>query len=530
MPKLLTNDAQLAWESATKSLEKKHANDFAIVSLPDPISEDPFEVALDAETLTKRTIQGSFVTAVVQGGKIAIQFASQLVLARLLFPDDFGLLAMVGPLLGFVQLVTDIGLGQAIIQRSTLAHAQVSALFWINISLSFGMAIVFMAISPLVAMTFGEPRILNLMMALSALIPLSALAIHPFALLSRQMRFGLIAKYDLISTVAGTVIAAAFAWLGCSYWSLVAGQLVTTAVNCSFGWSSCAWRPSRPALHHDNWTYLKFSGNLTGANLATYITTSADNIIVGLTTGATSLGFYDRSYRLVVQPLNQMIAPISRVALPILSRLNDRPEEYRTTYIHILKALLLISVPAMLVCISNGHLIVGTFLGERWLAAAPIFSWICVGGLTSALYSSFYWLFISQGRTHDLMQTTLVNSVINIISFLVGAIWGIVGIALFGAIAFVLVTTPIMLFRATRSGPVSYKDVLRCVLPCIVCGVVTYGLLELAGGVLVSGALIKLFLLTSLAYGGFAALTLLMPGGWSYFQDLKRIKALVQGG
>jgi PST family polysaccharide transporter len=167
------------------------------------------------------------------------------------------------------------------------------------------------------------------------------------------------------------------------------------------GWSSCGWFPSRPAFHEKAWTDLQFSGNLTGTNLATYITASADNVIVGLTTGAVSLGLYDRSQRLVVQPLNQMIAPVSRVAVPLLSRLVERPYEYRAAYIRILKALLFISMPAMLVCISNGHIVIETLLGERWLAAAPVFSWICVGGLASAFYSSVYWLLISQGRTRD---------------------------------------------------------------------------------------------------------------------------------
>src|SRR4051812_38104511 len=104
---------------------------------------DPLDANFNNDFLAKRSVQGTLVTASVQVAKIAVQLVSQMVLARLLYPRDYGLLAMVSPLLGLVQLITDVGLGQEIIRRASLVHAQVSSLFWINMALSCCLAVLF---------------------------------------------------------------------------------------------------------------------------------------------------------------------------------------------------------------------------------------------------------------------------------------------------------------------------------------------------------------------------------------------------
>ena len=433
-----------------------------MTSSSDPTAADPFAIALDAEDLKRRSLNGSLLTIASQSARMVIQLGSQLILARLLTPADFGLLAMVAPVIGFILVFNDLGLGQAIVQRPVLVQDQVSALFWVSLALSCGLAGAVGLVSPFVAWLYGDPRVVGLMIALGVLIPVSALGINPTALLSRQMRFGAMAFNEVAATLAGIAAAVVCARLGWSYWSLVAGQFVNTATGNALAWVMCGWHPSRPRFVQSAWADLKFGGNLTGANLATFVITSGDNIIVGLMTGSVALGLYDRSYRLVVGPLGQMLSPISRVALPLLSRIADRPDAYRVAYLKMFRALLLVTVPGMLVCITNGPTIIHLLLGDRWRDAAPIFSWICVGGLTSGIYSSASWLFISQGRTRELKHFTIVASVINIVTFLLGAFFGgIVGVAAAGALGFVLLTTPLMLYGATRSGPVQTRDVIR---------------------------------------------------------------------
>ena len=154
---------------------------------------------------------------------MVVQLGSQVVLARLLFPADFGLLAMISPIIGFILVFNDMGLGQAIVQRPVLVQEQVSALFWISLGLSCVLGGAVLLISPLLAWAYGEPNVVELMINLGILIPISALSVNPKALLSRQMRFGQMAVIDIAATYAGVVVTVVCAWDNWSSWFLVAG-------------------------------------------------------------------------------------------------------------------------------------------------------------------------------------------------------------------------------------------------------------------------------------------------------------------
>ena len=228
------------------------------------------------------------------------------------------------------------------------------------------------------------------------------------------------------------------------------------------------------------WRDIRFGANITGANIATFITSSGDNLIIGAINGKMALGLYDRSYRLAVQPLGQMLSPISSVALPHLSRLQSDPDEYRQVYLDFVRIILLLNVPTMLVCIWNAREIVMLLLGPRWAMASLPFAWISVGGLLSGLYSSLPWLFISQARTLAMRRYMSAAAIFNMTSFAVGAIWGVVGVAACAAIVFVIVTVPMVGYGATRSGPVDLADIGRCCLPHVAAGAIVSILFAMA--------------------------------------------------
>ena len=218
---------------------------------------------------------------------------------------------------------------------------------------------------------------------------------------------------------------------------------------------------------------------MVGANIASYVSMSSDNIIIGTMNGKEALGLYDRSYRLVVQPLSQLFAPISRVATPLLSRLIDNPAEYRRTYLDIYDLVLLSATPIILVCITNSDVVIHFLLGSRWDAAAPIFAWICVGGLASGINTSASWLFVSQGRTGAMAQYFAAAAAVHLSSFLLGSIFGIAWVAAISSISFVLITTPAVLWGATRGSAVRYRDLARITTLVAAEAIVTAGLLLL---------------------------------------------------
>src|ERR1700760_4430051 len=126
---------------------------------------------------------------------------------------------------------------------------------------------------------------------------------------------------------------------------------------------------------------MRFGANLTLGKVATYFSMTADNMIVGARSGKVQLGLYDRSYMLTVGPLNQLLAPVSQISVPLLSRLQDKPELYKTSYNHMLRMALALTMPAMLFCVMMSNKLVPLILGPKWTLAAPIFRWVCFGGL-----------------------------------------------------------------------------------------------------------------------------------------------------
>lgn len=470
--------------------------------------DDRFVVADNAEWLKRRSIRGSFATVLSQGTKMAIQIGSQVVLARLLFPSEYGLIAMVYPIIALVQVFNDAGLAQAIVQRPTLLQKQVSALFWVNIGISCLLAGLVVVLAPLAAWIYGEPRLILLTIVLGLTLPMIALSIIPGALLSRHMRFGLLARNEVLAMVAGTGVTIVCAMQGLSYWSLVIGQFANAIIGNILIWSASGWLPSWPKLAGSIWGDVKFGANITLSNLATFVTMYVDNMIVGLTTGKIPLGLYDRSYNLVVRPIGQMMMPVSRVALPLLSRLVSEPNEYRLAYIQIFRTIVLVTIPAVLVCISHGATLVSILLGPRWSAAAPIFSWISVGGLTSGIYTSGFWLLISQDRVRELRLLSSIAAGINVVSYLIGAIWGVVSIAIAGSVGFVFLTTPLMLFGATHKGPVRTRDIFWCSAQFAAIGLIDYMVLAISMNRMPLQGISKIFVATATSYCLFLGLSL----------------------
>ena len=490
--------------------------------------ENPFDIDDGPEGLKQRSLRGSFVTVLSQATKMAIQLGSQIILARLLFPAEFGLLAMAYPVLAFVQVFNDIGLGQAIIQRPTLVPAQVSALFWVNLAISCVLACAVALLSPVASWVYGEPQLVGILLALSVTLPIAAASISPAALLARQMRFGVMARNEVIAMMAGASTAILCAWSGLSYWSLVIGQFANVVTTNILVWLSSSWRPTAPVFNTAVWNDVKFGGNLTLSNLATFVTTMGANVVVGLTTGKVSLGLYDRSYNLVVRPIGQMMAPLSRVAVPLLSRLAHQDDEYRTTYLQIFRIAVLLVVPGMLVCIANAPALIDILLGARWREAAPIFAWICVGGLTSSIYLSAYWLFVSQGRAEELRNFSITAAVINLSSYVLGSWWGVIGIVMASSLGFVFINTPLMLYRASKSGPVGLADLVRCGVPFVAAGLVVFAVLWLGVARLGLHGVVQIAVATFLSYSLFVALSLFSPSNRRLLQaGLRSLKGLL---
>lgn len=469
--------------------------------------------AADFGHLRTRSIEGAAATAGAQFFKFAIQLVSQIWLARLIPPAEYGIVAMVAPILAFLGIIGDMGIGTALVQQKSISQSQISTLFWLNSALTLLVCGGLCLLSPLVGLLYHEPKTVAVTVALASLLFFSSFSTHPSALLNRELRLGRRALIDCGQALAALTIAIATALAGCGYWSLIYGQAAGAVILVCFSWISAGWAPSRPRWDPSAMRVLRFGTSLTVSNIATYATMSADNMIVGAVKGKVALGLYDKAYRLVVLPLAQISSPIGRVAVPLLSRLHDQPARYSAAFRRMVQAPNLLAIPGLIAGMFLAPQLVHVFLGPSWSGISPVFSWVCFGGLPSILYGSASWLFTSQGRGREQATWAIINSIVSVCSFVIGVRWGAVGVAAFGAVGFVFIQTPLIIWAATKAGPVGGRCVIDTIYPLLVAFLITSPLLYGFCRVCTLNAFSELLLGAALAYSVYISAVALTRSG-----------------
>lgn len=455
---------------------------------------------LSSESLRERSVRGAAIVSAAQAIRFCLLLGSQVLLARLLDPADFGIVAMVAPILGFVTVMADLGIVQAIVQRPVLTLDQLNSAFWLNNLLSFAMSLVLMLSAPLLAAFYGEPRLILVTIALAGLVAVTGLSMQQMALLNRAMRFKAIALAETASQAFGLLVSGLTAWKGYGYWSLVMGQAATSMASGAIVWGASSWRPRWPSFHREAVAMLRFGGNVTVSNVAMYLNTVVDHVVIGYWLGTVALGFYDRAWKLVVMPLTQLMAPINRVAVPALTRVVDDPERYRRAFGQMLRLMLIVSLPGLSVAIVAAQPLIEILFGSRWQSVAPVFSWLCAGSLLTPVNTATFWIFISQGRARDQMIYGTGAAVINMIAYIVGVHWGLLGVARTSAIVAFLLPTPLLMFAAVRSGPIDMRFLLRILYPFGISTACSMAIVMLYRNILGAGGLLDLFAIVVCAY------------------------------
>ncbi|MER8971269.1 MULTISPECIES: lipopolysaccharide biosynthesis protein [unclassified Mesorhizobium] len=404
-------------------------------------------------------LRGGMVTIGAQGFKMAIQFLSVIVLARLLVPEDFGLVASVGPIVAFVGLLQNLGLQQAVVQRKDISTEQLNQVFWISALVGMGSAVVVACLAPAIAAFYGDQRMVGITIGSALPLLLGSLAAVPLALMNRHLRFGQLALNDVITAAAGLATTAIAAYAGLGYWSLVIGPAVSAVVALAAAWQVARWTPSRPDLKVDT-DILSFGANLTGFNLANFFSRNLDNILIGKYSGAIELGYYDRAYKLLLFPLQNINQPLTRVMVPLLSRIHEDKARFRDIYVRTNWMLAAITMPGIAALTLTSDQVVGLLFGERWTAVAPIFAWLGIASLIQSVSSTTGWIFICQGKTKTMFHWGIYSSLTTVAAFIIGLHWGAVGVAAAYAISGYVLRVPVLAVLVHRVGPVTAADFL----------------------------------------------------------------------
>lgn len=417
-------------------------------------------------SLGRSVSRGALVTGGAQAVKLACQFASVIVLSRLLSPEDFGLVAMAAPVMAFVGLFQDLGLMQATVQKKNITHAEVNALFWVNLGVSAVLAGLLVLIAPVVAWFYGDPRAGVLVAAMSVQLIFYGAGGQHHALLNRRMEFGRIAMLDGIGAILGLAVPIAWALIDPSFWALYAGGIATAVYGTVAGWFLSGWRPTAPRWVTGASGLVAFGAGITGFNFANFFSHNLDNVLIGRFRGNMELGLYDRAYKLLLFPLQQVTNPLTKVMVPALSRMTNEPDRYRHAYLRVAPIILLVTLPGVAFAIAMADVLVPFALGPQWVGSALIFQALGFAGLLQPLNNPSGWLFISQGRSADFMRWGIVTAVTSVMAFVIGLPYGAFGVALAYAVS-EYIRTPFLWLYIGRRGPIRAADALRMSFPFV---------------------------------------------------------------
>lgn len=498
----------------------------ALTGIPDvaeaPVGLTPSSDFSDTNGLKRRAVNSAAYTGMSQIVCKVIQVGSTAVLARILTPHDYGLLAMILVVSNFLGLIKDMGLSQATIQKDKITHEQISTLFWVNVAFSSFAMVCVMVLAPLMAWFYDEPRLVGLTIASALGFIITGFGTQHTALLQRELRFGRLALVQIAGTVLGATVGIVLALLGAGVWSLVLSTLSGFVFGTIAVWVVEPWRPGPPVRNSGAWGMLAFGGCYTGFLILDYFSRYTDKLLLGRYCGAASLGFYNQAYDKLLLPVRQVSWPISAVAVPTLSRLQKDPDQYRNYYYRAINIIAFLTVPMVLMMAALSEEIIRILLGPQWEESAHIFKILAFAALFQPVVGTTGWIFLSWGRTKQMFIWGLVSVPVLLVAFLIGLRNDITGVALAYTICSVFVLSVPGLLYAFHNTPIRFTGFLRAIHYPFLIGLVMYAAMEAMCLYLEpTHMLLRLFMVSLVGIAVFGGLVWLLPGARSEFKNLR---------
>ena len=419
-----------------------------------------------------RTSLLSGVTYVAaRGVNIVVQVASTILLARLLSPYDFGLVAMVLALVGFAPMLIDLGTSDASIQKTHITEVGVSTLFWLNIAIGGTLTVLLAGGSGLIARFFGEPALTGIALVSSLTFIMAALGTQHYALMRRAMQFRHLAIIDIASNVIGSILAIGMAFTGWGYWALVVKPIVTSGLTAVGVWMSCAWVPGRPRLTPEVKELVGFGMGVTGFTMTDYLARSADRIALGYFFGAGQLGYFQNAFLVYSNMMGILTESLHNIATSSLSKLRNDVDELKRSWAAALSLMSFISASVFAVLAVTGQDFVVLLLGQKWAPAGPLLCIFAVKGIAHSVERTLGWLHVAAGRSDRWMRWGLVSAFCQLVALVAGLPFGLIGVATAYAIVMYGLFVPALAYAGRPVG-IGVRDVLRAVGPQTAAGLI----------------------------------------------------------
>ncbi|WP_312066005.1 lipopolysaccharide biosynthesis protein [Leuconostoc lactis] len=369
-----------------------------------------------------------------------VQLIVNMILSRLLTPEDYGVVAIMQVFIIFFQLMVESGMGPAIIQNKELSKKDINIIFNYSFVLAIGMAILFGFFGQFLSYAYGDDIYIKLTWVQAISVFFSGLNVVPTAVLLKQLKFKVVNLNSIISNVCSAVTGISLSLLGFGVYALIYSVIISTMVNLILNFLnskisfSDTWniRPMKKIFN--------FSKNQFGFNFINYFSRNSDNILIGKFIGASALANYNKAYQLLMLPNQMFLSVINPVLQPVLAEYQDDVVYIRNFYFKIIKILAIISMPLSIFLSLSSEQIIMIMFGSQWNNAIVPFSYLALTVWCQMTVSTTGAIFQARNQTKILFFTGLVSA-ISLVSFiLIGIFMGSIdSIAICLSIGFILV-------------------------------------------------------------------------------------------
>jgi PST family polysaccharide transporter len=397
-----------------------------------------------------------------------------VVLARLVDPKDFGLVAMVAVPIGILSLFRECGLSTASVQQVSITSEQVSTLFWINVGVGVALAVVTVAVGPALVHFYGDPRLFPVAAVLASGFVFGALGVQHSALLQRQMRFSLLGAIDVGALAVSVALGILLAREGFRYWALVGMSVTTPMVATTCLWFVTSWIPSRPRRGVGVRPMLRLGSGLTLNGVVVYIGYNLEKVLLGRFWGAEAVGLYSRAYQLINLPTETLSGALGRLMLALLARVQADPSCLRGYFLNGYSVALAVTIPVTVACGVLADDLIWFVLGPKWTEAVRVFQLLAPAALVFGVINPLSWLMFSLGMVRRSVKAGVVIAAVAVLACLVGLRYGPAGVAAAYSIALAGWVVPHIAWCVRGTG-VSLQDVLSVVRRPLVSAIAAAG-------------------------------------------------------
>jgi PST family polysaccharide transporter len=398
--------------------------------------------------LGNRIGRGIGWSAADQTAQEVLRFVSLLVLARLLSPADFGLVALLGVAAGLIGIVAEFSIGAAIVRRANPDY--LDSAFWLNLTLGVvASGFLWMGAVPL-AEYYGAPMLGKLARITALTFPVSALGAIHAGLLVRRMDFRALAIRNGLGQAAGLAIACLLAWKGYGASSIVLGNLAGAAVTTAIVWKAEPWRPSLRVRAHCLRELVGFSGRLTGSALIGFWSRNFDQFLIGSLEGEAALGYYSRAYSLFLGPIRKIAGRVDAVLFPAFASIRDDSAAIAALYLKASRLVSAITFPISFGLCAAAPEAIAVLFGPKWDGMVPFLRILAPLGAIQSVLSMGGAIYLAKGRADLSLRVTTHFTLGTSLAVTIGVLQGgSIGVA-FGYAVFSLLAAPFIYLAAAR--------------------------------------------------------------------------------